>query len=62
MSTPITELQEWLHEVNTDQWYWYLKRLSCNDTGQTGGHQVGVYLPNSAMLSCRPIWKPLPCW
>ena len=54
MSNSITELQEWLHGANTDEWYWYLKRLSCNDTGQTGGHQVGVYLPNKATFFLFP--------
>jgi len=49
-----TDLQHWLHSVGNNHWYWFIKRLSCNDTGQTGGHQVGVYLPNEAAFQLFP--------
>lgn len=49
-----TDLQHWLHAVGNNQWFWFIKRLSCNDTGQTGGHQVGVYLPNEAAFQLFP--------
>lgn len=31
-----------------------LKRLSANDTGQTGAHQVGLYLPKAVAFSIAP--------
>ena len=49
-----TDLQHWLHSVGNNYWFWFIKRLSCNDTGQTGGHQVGVYLPNEAAFQLFP--------
>ena len=38
-------LQDWLASVSGVEWVWFAKRLSANDTGATGGHQVGLYLP-----------------
>ncbi|MGI9279740.1 MAG: type II restriction endonuclease [Endozoicomonas sp.] len=48
------DLQHWLQSIGNSQWHWFIKRLSCNDTGQTGGHQVGVYLPNQAAFQLFP--------
>ena len=39
------ELEEILDKTSENNWYWIAKRLSGNDTGITGGHQVGVYYP-----------------
>ena len=33
---------------------WWLKRLSANDTQQTGGHQAGVYVPKDVMFNVIP--------
>ncbi len=34
-----------LEKLQTEKWIWLVKRLSGNDTGLTGGHQVGLYIP-----------------
>ena len=39
------QLAEWIDSVSDAEWVWYAKRLSANDTGATGGHQAGLYLP-----------------
>lgn len=38
-------LTTFLETVANENWFWAAKRLSGNDTGLTGGHQAGVYLP-----------------
>jgi type II restriction enzyme len=38
-------LEEYLDNISSNGWYWIAKRLSGNDTGVTGGHQVGIYYP-----------------
>lgn len=38
-------LEEYLDTISGNSWYWIAKRLSGNDTGITGGHQVGIYYP-----------------
>jgi hypothetical protein len=39
------DLRDFLEKIDNDKLFWIAKRLSGNDTGLTGGHQVGVYLP-----------------
>ena len=34
-----------LEKLSSEKWYWLVKRLSGNDTGLTGGHQSGLYIP-----------------
>ncbi len=34
----------WLLEIACENYFVYIKRLSANDTGATGGHQVGLYM------------------
>lgn len=34
-----------LEEIDRNNFIWIVKRLSGNDTGLTGGHQAGLYLP-----------------
>lgn len=36
----------WLLEKAGQNSFLYVKRLSANDTGATGGHQVGLYIPS----------------
>lgn len=36
----------WLLEIAGGNYFVYIKRLSANDTGATGGHQVGLYIPS----------------
>lgn len=38
-------LDEFISEKANPEWVIYMKRLSANDTGATGGHQVGIYIP-----------------
>lgn len=44
----MSDFQHWLTEKSSDNWYIHIKRLSANDTGASGGHQSGVYLPNNS--------------
>ncbi|HGM5103018.1 MULTISPECIES: type II restriction endonuclease [Serratia] len=44
----MSNFQHWLIEKSSDNWYIHIKRLSANDTGASGGHQSGVYLPNNS--------------
>ncbi|EHB8494678.1 restriction endonuclease, partial [Salmonella enterica subsp. enterica serovar Infantis] len=39
-------LHSWLLDKSTSDTYMFIKRLSANDTGATGGHQVGIYIPS----------------
>ena len=41
----ILALQEWIADKKDDNWHAYVKRLSANDTGLTGGHGAGIYIP-----------------
>lgn len=47
-------LRDWLARISGSEWVWYAKRLSANDTGLTGGHQVGFYLPGDLALTVAP--------
>ena len=39
-------LSRFLEEIELNNFSWIVKRLSGNDTGLTGGHQSGMYLPS----------------
>ena len=54
MTNPTDSLREWLFRIGSPDWAWYAKRLSANDTGLTGGHQVGFYLPGDFALTVAP--------
>ncbi len=42
----MSEFRDWFSVLAADSnWYVYIKRLSANDTGATGSHQVGIYIP-----------------
>lgn len=47
-------LRDWLEYVSGPEWLWFAKRLSANDTGATGGHQVGLYVPRELALQVAP--------
>lgn len=47
-------ISEWITEKSNSDWWIYIKRLSANDTGLTGGHQVGIYTPSSVMENLFP--------
>lgn len=43
---PTLKLSEWIQQCQELGGYWYVKRLSGNDTQATGSHQAGPYVPN----------------
>lgn len=47
-------LQDWLLDKVGGNNYLYIKRLSANDTGATGGHQVGIYIPSGIVAELFP--------
>ncbi|AXX61604.1 type II restriction endonuclease [Vibrio vulnificus] len=50
----MSDFRSWLSDKVSDSWLVYIKRLSANDTGATGGHQVGVYIPKEVMNTLFP--------
>lgn len=46
--------QNWLLEKASGNYFLYIKRLSANDTGATGGHQVGLYIPSGIVEELFP--------
>ena len=50
----MTGLHEWLAEKAAGGFYLYIKRLSANDTGATGGHQSGLYIPSPVAEAVLP--------
>ncbi|WP_148569962.1 type II restriction endonuclease [Leclercia adecarboxylata] len=46
--------QHWLLEKASGNYFLYIKRLSANDTGATGGHQVGLYIPSGIVAELFP--------
>lgn len=53
-SDKVEALRDWLVRIGGGEWAWFAKRLSANDTGVTGGHQVGFYLPRQFALAVAP--------
>lgn len=51
---PVAELGDWLDEQMEPGVFWYAKRLSDNDTGATGGHQAGPYIPKRIAFHLFP--------
>lgn len=47
-------LTQFLELLDRRKFTWLIKRLSGNDTGITGGHQSGVYVPKSFMEAVVP--------
>jgi hypothetical protein len=48
------EFSSWLSSLSEIDCSLYIKRLSANDTGASGGHQVGVYVPKLVMDNLFP--------
>ena len=44
----------WLSGIAGGNYFVYIKRLSANDTGATGGHQVGLYIPSGIVEKLFP--------
>jgi hypothetical protein len=43
--TPPNVLHDWVQHHIGNEWFWYVKRLSNNDTGRNRTHQAGPYIP-----------------
>jgi len=41
------KLQIWITSKASPDWFAYVKRLSANDTGASGGHGSGIYIPST---------------
>ncbi len=57
------DFQDWLNDIATDEYAVFVKRLSANDTGLTGSHQVGTYVPKETLKDAFPSfrgWKGTP--
>lgn len=50
----MSTFHEWLLRIATENYFLYIKRLSANDTGATGGHQVGLYIPSGIVEKLLP--------
>lgn len=50
----MSNFQHWLLEKSSGNYFLYVKRLSANDTGATGGHQVGLYIPSGIVAELFP--------
>lgn len=50
----MSRLHSWLLDKSTCDTYMFIKRLSANDTGATGGHQVGIYIPSAIVEHLFP--------
>lgn len=48
------DLTGFLDLMRRERWEWMAKRLSGNDTGLTGGHQAGLYLPRRFFRKAVP--------
>ncbi len=47
-------LHSWLIENTEKDKFLFIKRLSANDTGASGGHQVGIYVPSVIVETLFP--------
>lgn len=54
-------LDEFISEKGNPEWVIYMKRLSANDTGATGGHQVGIYIPKITRDTLFPSINRVDC-
>ena len=48
------DVETWIDSHLGDEWCWYIKRLSGNDTQLTGGHQAGPYIPKKLIFALFP--------
>lgn len=55
--SPKDKLQPFLDVLDTKDVVVFAKRLSANDTGASGAHQVGIYLPNNVAFQLSPRLK-----
>lgn len=58
---PMTSFSQWIEDKNQDEWWIFVKRLSANDTGLTGGNGVGIYIPKAAVATVLPTISSICC-
>jgi len=51
------DIDSWLDSISAPGWIWYAKRLSANDSGATGSHMAGIYLPKQFLWLVFPSMK-----
>ena len=51
---PAYRLIEWINQCEALDGYWFVKRLSGNDTQATGSHQAGPYIPKRIAFEIFP--------
>jgi hypothetical protein len=49
--------EKWLADKTSSSCFWYVKRLSANDTLANGTHQAGPYFPNEVVFTLFPTLK-----
>ena len=58
---PTMDVEEWAREFSRPGALWFAKRLSANDTQQTGAHQAGPYIPKQMAFEVFPeLCQPEP--
>lgn len=50
----MTSFSQWIEDKNQDEWWVFIKRLSANDTGLTGGNGVGIYVSKPVIATALP--------
>lgn len=50
----MTSFSQWIDSKSNHEWWIYAKRLSANDTGLTGGNQVGIYIHKEVIAVALP--------
>ncbi|MFN3723485.1 MAG: type II restriction endonuclease [Paracoccaceae bacterium] len=53
------DLTEWLEEYSAPGFFWFVKRLSGNDTLANGSHQAGFYLPKIVFFRLFPALEKI---
>lgn len=48
------DIREWINSVTGEGYYWYVKRLSGNDTLLNKSHQAGPYFPKNVIFRLFP--------
>lgn len=51
----MADIKNWLNGVTNDEYVWYIKRLSGNDTLANDTHQAGPYIPRGFLFKIFPI-------
>jgi EcoRII C terminal/Restriction endonuclease EcoRII, N-terminal len=52
------DVRQWIETVTGPGWYWFVKRLSGNDTLLNRSHQAGLYIPRPVAFHLFPSMQP----